>query len=159
MFMFSCNELCPDEKLTLQRQDYIGNELRTDGYYYYFTKDNTIVYFLYKNGIILCANSYSSNNLNTVEFEMVKLYPLLKKYKDGWGIFIVNYNKIEDEIWNASNGCGLPTFKEIGIIENDTTFRITETYYSDIKKTDYTEFVYHFKQFANKPDSTNNYIK
>jgi hypothetical protein len=34
---------------------------------------------------------------------------------------------------------------------------LTEHYFSDIKYT-YTE-IWHFKQFDNKPDSTNNFIK
>jgi hypothetical protein len=85
--------------------------------------------------------------------------PEIRKQKDGWGVFLVNDNKIEYEIWNASTGYSLPTIKRIGIIENDTTFRITETYFSDIKKTDYNEIVFCFKQFDNKPDSTNVYIK
>jgi len=157
--LVSCSKLYPDEKLTLQRRDYTGNELRTDGYYYYFTQNNTVVHFLYKNGIILCAHSYSSHDLNVVESEMVKIYPEIKKQKDGWGVFLVNDNEIEYEIWNASTGYSLPTIKHIGVIENDTTFRITETYFSDIKKTDYTEYVYQFKQFDNKLDSTNNFIK
>jgi len=160
MFMSCCSKIFPDEKLTLQRMDYDGNELRPDGYYYYFTKNNnTVVYFLYKNGIILCAHSYSSQDLNIVEEEMVKIYPEIRKQKDGWGVFLINNNKIEYEIWNASTGSCLPTIKRIGFIENDTTFRITETYYSDSKKTDNNEIVYHFKQFSPKPDSTNVYIK
>jgi len=159
MFMSCCSKIFPDEKLSMQRMDYSGNELRTDGYYYYFTKNNTVVYFLYKNGIILCAHSYSSHDLNTVEVEMVKIYPEIRKLKDGWGVFLVNDNKIEYEIWNASTGYSLPTIKHIGVIENDTTFRITETYFSDTKKTDYKEFIYRFKQFDNKPDSTNVFIK
>jgi len=159
MFMSCCNKLFPDEKLSIQRLDYNGNELRTDGYYYYFSLNNTVVYFLYKNGIILCAASYSSTDLNTVESEMIKVYPDYKKYKDGWGVFLVNGNKINYEIWNTSTGYSLPVIKCNGIIENDTTFRITETYFSDSKKTDYGETVFHFKQFDNKPDSTNNYIK
>jgi hypothetical protein len=158
--MSCCNTLFPDEKLSMQRVDYLGNEIRTDGYYYYFTKNNnTVVYFLYKNGIILCAHSYSTHNLNFVEAEMVKIYSEIRKQKDGWGIFIVDSKKIEYEMWNASTGTSLPSMKCKGYIENDTTFYITETYYSDMKKTESKETVYHFKQFANKPDSTNIYIK
>ena len=159
MFMYCCSTLYSDEKFSMQRMDYSGNELRTDGYYYYFTQNNTVVYFLYKNGIILCAHSYSSHNLAAIEIEMVKLYSDIRKQKDGWGVFYVNDNKMKYEIWNASTGYSLPTIKRIGLIENDTTFRITETYFSDIKKTDYKELVYRFKQFDNKPDSTNVYIK
>ena len=90
---------------------------------------------------------------------MVKAYPEIRKQKDGWGIFAVDGNKIEYEIWNASTGIGLPTIKSIGYIKNNTTFCIEESYYSDIKKTVKEETVYHFKQFDNKLDSTNVYIK
>ncbi|MDR2408230.1 MAG: hypothetical protein LBE13_08985, partial [Bacteroidales bacterium] len=78
LFLSCCNKLFPDENLTLQRKDYNGNELRTDGYYYYFTKTNTVVYFLYKNWIILCAHSYSGHDLNLVEVEMIGIYPEIK---------------------------------------------------------------------------------
>ena len=160
MFMSCCSKIFPDEKLSMQRMDYNGSELRTDGYYYYFTKNNnTVVYFLYKNGIILCAHSYSSQDLNIVEKEMVKIYSEIRKQKDGWGVFLVSDNKIEYEIWNASTGYSLPTLKRIGFVENDTTFRTTETHFSDTQKIDYNEIVYHFKHFANKPDSTNVFIK
>lgn len=155
-----CDKLFPDEKLLMDRKDYTGNELRTDGYYYYFTKsNNTVVYFLYRNGIIVCAHSYSTHDLNFVENEMVKAYSLIRKYKDGWGVFAINGNKIEYEIWNASTGFSLPTIRRIGYIKNDTTFCITESYYSDIKRTEKEETVYCFKQFDNKLDSTNVYIK
>jgi hypothetical protein len=133
--------------------------LRTDGYYYYFTQNNTVVYFLYKNGIILCAHNYSSHDLISVESEMVKIYPEIRKWKDGWGVFLVNGNEIEYEMWNVSTGHSLPIIKCKGYIKNDTVFHITETYFSDIKKTEHKETVYHFKQFSNKPDSTNVYIK
>jgi len=159
IFLSCCDLLFPDEKLSMQRRDYNGNELRIDGYYYYFTQNSTIVYFLYKNGIILCAHSYSSHDLNAIEIEMVKIYPEIRKLKDGWGVFLVNDSKIEYEIWNAPTGFSLPIMRRNGIIENDTTFRITETYFSDIKKTDYKELVYRFKQFSPKPDSTNIFIK
>ena len=59
----------------------------------FFTQhNNTAVYFLYKNGIILCARSYSTHDLNVVEAEMAPLYPEVRKIKDGWGVFVVNYN-------------------------------------------------------------------
>ena len=41
---------------------------------------------------------------NAVESEMVKVYPDYKKYKDGWGVFLVNGKKINYEIWNTSTG-------------------------------------------------------
>ncbi|MDR0682498.1 MAG: hypothetical protein LBG15_11725, partial [Dysgonamonadaceae bacterium] len=146
-------------KLSLQRTNYIGNEIRTDGYYYHFTINNTVVYFLYKNGIILCAHSYSGQDLNLIEEEMVRIYPEIRKQKDGWGVFVVDGNKIEYEMWNASTGVSLPTIRCWGYIENDRTLRFTESHFSDMDKTYYDDEVWHFKQFDNKPDSTNVYIK
>jgi hypothetical protein len=156
---YGCDKLFPDDKLTLERTNYTGNEIKTDGYYYRFTDSgNTIVYFLYKNGIILCAHSYSSHDLNMVEIEMVKLYSETRRQKDGWGIFLIKDSEIEYEIWNAPTGYSLPTIKCKGKIINDSTFHITESYFSDIKKTYYRNEMYHFKQFDNKPDSTNSFI-
>ena len=34
LFVSSCSKWLEDEKLTLQKTPYTGNELRTDGYYY-----------------------------------------------------------------------------------------------------------------------------
>jgi len=163
VFMPCCNKLFPDEKLSLQRVDYNGNELRIGGYYYCQevteTHSITTVMFLYQNGVVLSSGSFSTIDLNDVEEELPDRYNLLKKYKDGWGVFLVTDNNIEYEMWNASTGYSLPIIKRKGYIENDTTFHITETYFSDSKQTDYKEFIYHFKQFSNKPDSTNVYIK
>jgi hypothetical protein len=157
-FLLSCcNTLFPDEKLSLQRTDYMGNELRTDGYYYYFASNgNTAVYFLYKNGIILSAGGYSSQNLYNIEKELVNR---LLKSKDHWGVFIVKGNSIQYEKWVGSTGLGASTFKSTGYIENDTTLHFTESYYSETKETVQIDAIWHFKQFANKPDSTNVYIK
>jgi len=159
LILVACKALNPDENLTIQRVDYTGNELRTDGYYYYFFENNTVVYFLYRNGIILCAHSYPSNDLNFVEKEMVKIYSEIRKQKFGWGVFLICNNTIEYETWNVPISVSMPIIRCKGYIENDTTFCITESYYSDLKKTEYSNEIYHFKQFNNKPDSTNVYIK
>ena len=156
-----CNDLFPDEKLTLQRRDYTGNELRIDGYYYLYQQDpeRTQLLILYRNGILISTRSYPSHDLNVIEKSLLSAYDELKNEKTRWGVFMVLNSKIEYERWNGTTGIGLPIIKRKGIIENDTVFRITETYYSDSKKTDYQEFVYRFKQFDNKPDSTNIFIK
>jgi len=163
VYISCCSKLFPDEKLTIQRADYTGNELKIDGYYYYqeITEkySNTIVMVLYRNGIVLSCGSFSTTDLNVVEEDMPKRYNLLKKHKIGWGVFLITDNQISIERWNASTGFSLPIAICKGYIENDSTFHITETYFSDSEKTNYGETVYHFKQFANKPDSTNNYIK
>ena len=151
--------MSPDDKLTLQRKDYLGNELRTDGYYYRFRENgSTTVYFLYKNGIIKSASSYSSHDLDMVEKEMVKWYREIRKTKTGWGVFLISDNKIEHETWDNPVG-RIVVRKTIGHIVNDKTFRITEFSHPYNNQTYYVDEVWHFKQFSPKPDSTNNFIK
>jgi hypothetical protein len=155
-----CSILFPDEKLSLERTDYHGNELRTDGYYYYQEENytHTLVVFLYKNGTILSARSYSSHDLNDVEKEMVNSYDKIGKEKTYWGVFTINGNQIKYERWVAPTE-SISISKSIGYIENDTTFCITEEFFSYNRKTYHTNEVWHFKHFTNKPDSINSYIK
>jgi hypothetical protein len=161
--MFCCSKLFPDEKLTMQREDYIGSELRIDGYYYTQTgsvKDSvTAVIFLFRNGITVTCGAFLTTDLNVVDEELPNRYKWVTD-KLSFGIFLIRGNEILMEGWNtAGGGMRLPIVRDKGYIENDTTFCITESYYSDIKETHYGNRVWHFKQFDNKPDSTNNYIK
>jgi len=90
-FLTSCDKLFPDEKLSLQRIPYNGNEIQTDGYYYSYYVNNNIPpdeyivgFFLYRNGVMLSARAYGSTNLNIVEKEMLERYESLQKEKIGW---------------------------------------------------------------------------
>jgi hypothetical protein len=172
IFASGCDILYPDEELSLKRTDYTGNELRTDGYYYsYNYNGNTYlvaIRFLYRNGIVYNAfvrdaNYDGSKDINEVEKEMIehlsKYYSRDKKIKSNWGVFVVDGNKIQLERWTESpSGVSLSTYKYSGYIENDTTLRFTKSYYSGRDETKKEEYIYHFKQFDNKPDSTNAYI-
>jgi hypothetical protein len=149
---------CRDDELLLQRQPYIGNQLRIDGYYYCQEDNGTIVEYLYRNGIILSAYHFSTTNLNEVETKMLTEYDILKQDKSRWGVFIIYGNNIEYSAWSTSVGGGLPAFKCIGTIDNDTTFRIIKSINSDGKEFDYNQ-IWHFRQFSPKPDSTNNFIR
>ena len=153
-----------DEKLTLQRTDYNGNELRMDGYYYKYdtsydssVPNRTICYFFFRNGISVAMGSYETIDLKTVEREMLERYKWLYKHKSVWGVFVINGNTFEEEGWSTSVGGGLPVARCIGIIENDTTIHITKHFE---KNKEYARnYRWHFKQFSPKPDSTNNFIK
>jgi hypothetical protein len=161
MFMFCCSTLFPDEKLTIQRVDYNGNELKTDGYYYcYFEEtDITVICFLFRNGIIRCMGGYSRYNEDNREQEMVSYYNR-RTIKSDWGVFVINGNKIQWEQWVESpSGVSASINRCSGDIENDTTVHFTESYYSGRNETKQINEVWHFKQFDNKPDSTNVYIK
>ena len=162
MFFSCCNSLFSDEELTLQRTDYTGNELRIDGYYYYFVKgtNRTVIYFLYRNGVALWGGTYATTNLNEIEMKMIELYSGIRKMKGSWGVFIVDDNKIQHEEWvEAPSGVRLAIFRRSGYIENDTTIHFTESFYSGRNETKPINQIWHFKQFDNKPDSTNSFIK
>lgn len=157
LFIFSCKTLFSDEKLTLQKRDYTGKELKTEGYYYaYFSQtDITAVLFLYRNGIVLSEGGYSSKNLDVIEKKIINGN---FKSKEHWGVFIVEGNKIQWERWIGSTGIGACLSKSTGYILNDTTIRFTERYNSEYKTTSSIDEVWHFKQFSPKPDSTNRFI-
>ena len=145
---------CKDEELTLQRVPYTGNEVRTDGYYYSYYANNSsppeefiVVFFLYRNGVILSARSYEKTDFDILEKTMLNRYESLQNEKIGWGVFIVQNNKIEYEQWSTSVGGGLPIFRNFYDIENNTTLK------------SFAGKIYYFRQFSPKPDSTNNFIK
>ncbi len=152
---------CKDEDISLTKSPYYGADLKIDGYYYVqdVEQNFTNVFFLYRDGIILHTYGYSSLDLNIVEQEIIERYSIIKDTKDCWGVFIITGNAIEYEKWGPSVGGGLPTYKCIGEILNDTTFIITESV--EDNKTSYKDpiDVYHYKHFLPKLDSTNIWIK
>ena len=161
VFMSCCSKIFPDEKLSMQRKDYNGNELRIDGYYYcYFEKtDITVIYFLFRNGIIRHAGGYSRYFEDNREQEMVSYYSKSTSKTD-WGVYVINGNQIQYEKWiEAPSGVRAAINRRSGYIENDTTFHITESYNSGTGETKQINEIWRFKQFNNKPDSTNVYIK
>ncbi|MDR2039056.1 MAG: hypothetical protein LBQ60_14125 [Bacteroidales bacterium] len=161
----SCNKErneSSDDKLTLERADYNGNELRINGYYY--KKDSKhpqiSVFFLYKNGLILYGSAFDIDYTNEME----------ERYRNGnygnnsekyyWGVFQIEGNKIKYEKWVPSEG-PFSAFTYEGVILNDTTFVINKSYRMENgQKTKISEldWEYHFKQFSPKPDSTNRFI-
>jgi len=163
VFMSCCNKLFPDEKLSIQRIDYSGNELRVDGYY--FREDKSMprvtIYFLYRNGILLYGGPPMISEIEKFEQEYAngEWYTTRKNDKASWGIFRIDGQNIKIEKWEPSTGIGLPVYIREGSVLNDTTFHIINSYRSDGSEKSNLDEVWHFKQFANKPDSTNNYIK
>lgn len=158
--IFSCRGERWDDDLTLPKQDYTGNQLRIDGYYYRVTDNNSYnIYFYYRNGTVLHAGFVDFDNLAASEQEFMNgsYYSFAKKYKYHWGRFIINGTTIKDELWKPNTG-PFEAYTTEGIILNDTTFKMTRQWRSCKPKKD-TEFeeVYQFKKFSPKPDSTNSY--
>jgi hypothetical protein len=153
-----------DDKLSLPKIAYSGNELRIDGYYY--NKDSyrpqICAFFLYKNGIILDGSAFDIDNTNRMEewYRNGHYAASAAKYKFDWGVFQIEGSKIKYEKWTPGAGPSW-AFTYEGEILNDTTFVINKGYRAkDAGNKTPSEYhlEYHFKQFSPKPDSTNRFI-
>lgn len=171
------------EPLSLQKEDFVGNNLKMNGYYYIFKdkeegrklnekKYNT--FFLYKNGIYFDSNGLSSfsftiSRLDSLDLIVKKNVENLENYEQlqyQWGVFDVIGSDIVIERWvTASGGGTYPTRILKGVIKNDTTIHFHTLIgahpvnYKSKKKVLEIDETYHFRQFSPKPDSTNNFIK
>lgn len=163
-FSSSCEKVGKDDKLTLDKQDYTGNQLRIDGYYYEkFEGKYYSLYFFYEDGTVL----YGDGGFTEKEFiEHEKQFTNevwlngVKNYKAYWGVFNINNDSIAFERWYPSSGGPFPAYLRTGKILNDTTFVITKSVRSkNGKEEQQLNEVYHFKEFSPKPDSTNNFVK
>ena len=159
VFVFGILSGCYAEpEFVMQRVPYEGNELRIDGYYYHSNNSgNAIRYsFLFRNGVIYYEPYwYSTNDLNELEQMFIKhKYEWLKKYANGWGIFVINGNRLELETWDAEGGL----LRYVGRIENDTTMHLLQMVmrYGGVLPEDK---IFHFKKFSPKPDSIKSFIK
>lgn len=166
----SCKKLFEDEELSMERVDYTGTELRTDGYYYYRYQyynsredslyDKFIPWFLYRNGVSLYGHVYDYSEMEEVEkkFEEGSFYDIYKDRKTQWLVFQISDSVIDFEGWDTGGLFSKTTVKQYAKIINDTTFCRCS------KRPQKGENVkwgddFHFKQFSPKPDSTNSFIK
>ena len=144
---------------------YVGYELRTDRYYYSTIpeySDPTIgVIVLYRNGVcmeMLLSDVSGADNKNIEKKLLNKdLMASFFNRPDGIGVFRINNNRFEMETWRKI--WDTITFSYWGEILNNTTLLIKEMRDNDSGKTFVEKRYYHFKPFAHKPDSTNNFIK
>jgi hypothetical protein len=159
---YSCNkEILTDDKLSFARTLFVGNQLKTDGYYYLMDDYGvSATYFFYQNGIIIHRGGWINNSLEELERNFHTIdWNEIKNNKSAWGIFQIKGNKIEFERWYPSSGGPLPAYIRSGEILNDTTFIITKSIRSKTGEEKELYETYYFKQFSPKPDSTNNFIK
>ena len=163
----SCNMFeTPDDELNLVRQNYKGDELRIDGYYYRnINIYNTIYYqmfFLYSNGVIFGGISTKETGLAEFEVKFADgtFYNNYSQFIYYWGLFEINNEKIIYEKW-MSTWPPYQAYTYEGEILNDTTFVITESYRivnGEITEYEVENKTFHFKKFSPKPDSTNSFI-
>jgi hypothetical protein len=156
-FLSTCSD---DPDLSLERKNYTGEELRIDGYYYYINLDDSYIEcrFLYRNGIYL-RYACRTIDLDVVDNTILNNVNSLGKEKISWGIFYIVDDNITCKNWISPHEGRLGTAVSEGYILNDTTFKIVkESYSGNAYPPDLREKLWHFRQFAHKPDSTNNFI-
>ena len=85
-----CNKNNPenDDKLTLIKRTFTGDQLRLDGFYYRVyesDKDRLEIYFLFSNGLVLQAGGQYSYDLDNREIT-INMYNSARNYKFYWGL-------------------------------------------------------------------------
>lgn len=132
--MISCKKigLFQDDELSLSRQNYTGNQLKIDGYYFFEYTNSSIdyvrIYFFYKNGIILSGGSKLLSELPELEdsYRDGTYYNHIKSIKFVWGVHQIEGSKIAFEGWYGERPYRV--YGKEGVILNDTTFVITQRY-------------------------------
>lgn len=155
ILFFSCG--VGFEKLTNQPKDYVGNTIKTNGYYYNIRpvgpNDNRLtldLIFFYKNGIIydpiriIIQDSLSFEKEYLDEKNKYNSWEKDKSIAFVWGIFFQQDNELQIESWDTSTGGKHPRIFDKHQILNDSTILIH----------DYT---FKFRTFSPKPDSTNQF--
>ncbi len=159
--IFSCRKKWMDFELT--RQDYLGNALRTDGYYYRVVNGDTTsrLFCFYKNGVLLdMKGGFPSNDFaemdGYVEQEFSGAYSLDDRAL--WGLFMINETNIKFQHYDPYSGYTVHySYINEGIILNDTTFNITSFTRNDNKRYE-VNHIYRFREYFPKPDSVNSYF-
>lgn len=156
----SCRGERWDDKLTLPRQSYYGDQLRIDGYYYNASEGRYDILLFYHDGTALYGGSPLIADVPAREIEYANgvYYNFVKDTKHNWGRFVVEGNIFKREFWPPSSGGPLDAYTHSGVILNDTTIQITKAWRSckPRRKND-VDVIYHFKRFSPKPDSTNRF--
>ena len=161
--MNSCSKWLENEELTLPKTPYTGNELRTDGYYYYTMNGEyfrTITFF-YKNGVAFRPPS-GSHSLQEVDEYVINELVGENRFHDSqlsWELYNIENDRILINYWVSPRP--FRCYFEEGTILNDTTFVIQRYYRMENgEMTDVGDVneTYHFRQFSPKPDSTNTFI-
>lgn len=169
-FLYGCISF---EPLTQIKKNFIGSNLKLNGYYYSFDYKKIKAFTLFKNGVFYNnffdgIDSYYNENLDSLDTKYLKHFLFDIKYplQYQWGLFNINNSEISIERWvTASGGGAYPTQMLKGTIKNDTTIYFHTLVgahpinVGKMKKIIKIDETYHFRKFSPKPDSTNNFIK
>jgi len=160
---FSCVD---DESLTINRQNYTGEKFRIDGYYHTDIAPEKCIeaMFFYSNGIVYFTSCYHCTSEQELDARLTRNNAEildLKEYPTHWAIFVVEDNILTIEGWDEWMGqlfVGRTLKRYTCEILNDTTIRVKTIYHSNTEKTETLNEIRRFRQYSNKPDSTNKFI-
>jgi hypothetical protein len=162
-FSSSCNGT-KDENLSLIKKDIKSNALRIDGYYYYispFNQGYMEIYFYYNNSLLIYPTFVPGSDFSSVESYFTSnwfLNNVLFKSKTLYGLYSIDNNYLIYERYSVGQGA-LKVIRSKNLILNDTSFQEIETVYKgEVIDETAKNRIYHFHQFAPKPDSTNSFI-
>ena len=137
-----------------------------DGFYFGDVNPNSSrpfahIYYLYRDGVFYKeSEDLDKAESGTVEVDIENSYG--KRIKQCWGVFRIGGSVIEMEHWQASiNGCESTVYMR-GHISSDTAFVITHREYrrkGKSVKTEAPNSEFRFCPLAQKPDSTNTFVK
>ena len=158
---------CSVSKFTIDKMPVITNKLKLNGCYFDFHSNSNItkevgILFLYNNGVFYSENTYYQTLEKGLKYyqdknnneEYKKQYP---KEKSSWGLYRILNDSIILEKPEPFHG--YPIHKLMGKILNDTIFIITSYEENNVKVKIENGSYFYFKQFDNKPDSGNNFVK
>lgn len=144
------------EEFKLKKVNYLGSELRIDGYYYLKYESGYCSFFLYKNGMFLsngCTNHIESVEELDLLLSDSALQERKNKHQYVWGLYKVIEDKVIIERWETWNGMPFKVKRSNGNLISNTKFST-----SAMKNLEVFE-IYEYREFSPKPDSTNRFIK
>ena len=159
ILLYSCD--CSDEEFSIVRKPYLGNEIKTNGYFYSYdsTSKSTSIKLFYRNGVVLSGGRYLSQDLNIIESEISSYFETIRNDKNSWSPFEVKNNTlIIETYYDNPPSCRLLTQRMSYEIQNDTTIVWRKTDHPGYKDKIY-HTVWYFKEYSPKPDSTNVFVK
>jgi len=166
IILFLLLSSCLKENIPLSnsREDYLGDQLRIDGFYHQINKDGYIVnvWFYYRNGILfqIPIRSEITDPAAFISLLTKETIESNRKRKYNWGIFKIKGNEFLSEHWETpTQGNYLATITMTGEILSDTSYVITKYINSQRGMSGGGDSYWYFYPFSPKPDSTNVFIK
>lgn len=154
----------PREDLGLQRRQYTGKELRTDGYYLAkSTRENRLgLIVLYRNGVCLCTYIMKGGKdiKQYIESDVLQNKAYMRSLFEkptGIGTFMITKRTIALQAWKYKNKHSTIVVDYIGEIINDTTLRVNTITEFDSNTPQFAYDIFHFVPFTHKPDSTHKF--